>query len=97
MQTGKASPMAKVEIYTKDYCPFCHRAKALLERYGVRFTEYDLIAQPERTAEMRARSDGARTVPQVFINDRLVGGSDDLAALDRTGALADLLAVEAVR
>lgn len=86
--------MSKVEIYTKDYCPFCHRAKALLDEYGVDYIEYDLLERPELRDEMIRRSNGGRTVPQVIIDDQPYGGSDDLAALDRAGALAPLLKLE---
>lgn len=78
---------AHVEIYVSDFCPYCIRAKALLRRKGVAFTEYNVQADPERRAEMLRRSHGARTVPQIFINDRHVGGCDELHALERRGEL----------
>ena len=82
---------AKVEIYTKMYCGYCHRAKRLLESKGVEFEEYDItLGGPKRT-EMLARKPDARTVPQIFIDDRAVGGSDDLARLEREGKLDSLL------
>ena len=81
----------KVEIYTKLYCGYCYRAKRLLESKGVEFEEYDItLGGPKRT-EMLARKPDARTVPQIFIDDRAVGGSDDLARLDREGKLDGLL------
>ncbi|MEM6421800.1 MAG: glutaredoxin 3 [Pseudomonadota bacterium] len=83
--------MAKVEIYTKDYCPFCHRAKALLAGKGVTFTDYDVTHDRAGFAEMVERSGGV-TVPQVFVDGRLIGGSDDLAALEARGGLDPLLA-----
>ena len=83
--------MARIEIYTKDYCPYCKSAKALLERYGVAFTEYDVTHDPDKADEMIRRSGGALTVPQIFIDGRLVGGSDDLHALHGAGDLARLL------
>lgn len=83
--------MGKIEIYTKNYCPYCHRAKELLKIKGVNFTEYDISHDPEKEAEMRQRS-GRSTVPEIFINDQLVGGCDDLFSLDESGALDPLLA-----
>ena len=84
--------MAKVEIYTKFLCPYCTRAKALLKARGAEFEEYDITMGGPRRAEMIARANGRTTVPQVFIDDRHIGGSDDLAALDRAGGLEPLLA-----
>jgi glutaredoxin 3 len=84
--------MAKVEIYTKFLCPYCTRAKSLLAARGAQFTEYDITLGGPRRAEMIARAGGRTTVPQVFIDDRHIGGSDDLAALDAAGGLAPLLA-----
>lgn len=81
----------KVEIYTKWGCPFCVRAKALLDGKGVAYTEYDLTLGGPKKAEMLARAPGARTVPQIFINDSAMGGSDDVHALDRAGKLDPLL------
>ena len=84
--------MADIVLYTKGYCPYCHRAKALLKAKGVKsFTEYDLEVSPHKFDEMRRRSHGARTVPQIFINGDHIGGSDDLAALNRAGHLDALL------
>ena len=81
----------KVEIYTKLYCGYCYRAKRLLESKGVEFEEYDItLGGPKRT-EMLARKPDARTVPQIFIDGRSVGGSDDLARLYREGKLDALL------
>ena len=87
--------MSKIEIYTKSYCPFCHRAKALLDDYGVAYVEYDLVDHPELRDEMVRRSGGGQTVPQILIDDQPYGGSDDLAALDRSGNLKSLLNLEA--
>ncbi|WP_267900640.1 glutaredoxin 3 [Aurantiacibacter spongiae] len=81
----------KVEIYTKMYCGFCHRAKALLDSKGVDYTEYDITMGGEKREEMMQRKPGARTVPQIFIDDKAIGGSDDLAALERAGKLDALL------
>ena len=83
--------MATVELYTTPICGFCHRAKALLSSKGVSFTEVDVMADPSRREEMMQRANGGRTVPQIFINGEHIGGSDDLAALDRAGKLDALL------
>jgi len=84
--------MKDVEIYTSPLCGFCHAAKRLLTEKGVEFSEVDVLAQPERKAEMIARANGGRTVPQIFIGDVHVGGCDDLYALERAGKLDPLLA-----
>jgi glutaredoxin 3 len=81
----------KVEIYTKVYCGYCYRAKRLLDAKGVDYTEYDITLGGPKRAEMLARKPGALTVPQVFIDGVGVGGSDDLARLDREGKLDALL------
>lgn len=83
--------MPKVEIYTKLYCGYCYRAKALLQAKGVAFEEYDITLGGPRRDEMIERNPAARTVPQIFIAGRAIGGSDDLAALDETGGLDALL------
>lgn len=83
--------MANVTIYTKDYCPYCVRAKSLLSSKGVQFEEIQIDRQPERRPEMIERANGRTTVPQIFIGDRHVGGCDDLVALDATGGLDALL------
>jgi len=83
--------MAKVEIYTSPLCPYCHRAKRLLREKGVAFDEIDLWAEPARRPEMVARAGGRTTVPQIFIDGRAIGGSDDLYDLDRQGELDRLL------
>jgi glutaredoxin 3 len=84
--------MAKIEIYTKAFCPYCHRAKALLDSKQVEYEEIDISMGGPRRAEMIQRAGGGTTVPQIFIDDKHVGGSDDLAALDRRGGLDPLLA-----
>ena len=84
--------MAKVEIYTKFLCPYCTRAKALLRSKGVEVTEYDITMGGPKREEMLSRAPGRSTVPQVFIDGKHIGGSDDLAALDRAGGLDPLLA-----
>lgn len=83
--------MPTIEIYTSPFCPYCHRAKALLTKKGVAFTEIDVLAEPERRREMVARAEGRRTVPQIFIGGAGIGGSDELAALERSGGLDRLL------
>lgn len=83
--------MAKVEIYTTQTCPYCHRAKALLNQKGVAFHEVDVSYDPDTRRQLVDRT-GRRTVPQIFINDQSVGGYDDIAALDRAGKLNALLA-----
>jgi len=80
-----------VEIYTSPFCPYCHRAKDLLARKGVRFTEFDVMSEIGKRAEMETRTNGAKTVPQIFIDGRRIGGFDDLSALDRAGELDPLL------
>ncbi len=83
--------MAKIEVFTKFFCPYCSRAKALLERKGVEYQEIDLTMDRAGFDAMVARAGGARTVPQIFIDGKHVGGSDDLAALDARGGLDPLL------
>jgi glutaredoxin 3 len=82
--------MKKIEIYTKSYCPYCHRAKDLLQSKKARFIEYDVTSDPAGEQEMRRRS-GRMTVPEIFIDGRLIGGCDDLMALEERGALDPLL------
>lgn len=84
--------MAKVEIYTKFLCPYCTRAKKLLTDKGADFEEHDITMGGPKRAEMLQRANGGSTVPQIFINDQHVGGSDELAALERAGKLDALLA-----
>ncbi|WP_166422337.1 glutaredoxin 3 [Paraglaciecola sp. 20A4] len=83
--------MSKVEIYTKGHCPYCHRAKALLEQKGVQYTEFKVDVQPELRAEMIKRANGGSTVPQIFIADQHVGGCDDMFALESQNKLDTLL------
>jgi glutaredoxin 3 len=82
----------QIDIYTKFACPFCVSAKRLLTEKGATFTEYDISLGGPKRDEMRARAPGAMTVPQIFIGDVHVGGSDDLHALERAGKLDSLLA-----
>ncbi len=83
---------ANVEIYTWSMCPFCVRAKALLTKKGVEFTEYCIDGDEAARAKMAQRSHGRRSLPQIFIDDQHVGGCDDLHALDAQGRLDPLLA-----
>lgn len=82
----------KIDIYSKFACPFCVRAKRLLKSKGVAFNEYDITLGGPKREEMLQRAPNAMTVPQIFIGDDHVGGSDELAALDRDGKLDALLA-----
>ncbi|HLP68859.1 MAG TPA: glutaredoxin 3 [Rhizobium sp.] len=84
--------MTSVTIYTRQFCGYCARAKALLEAKGVAYVEHDATGRPEVREEMIARSNGGMTFPQIFIGDRHVGGCDDLHALDRAGRLDEMLA-----
>jgi glutaredoxin 3 len=83
--------MAKVEIYTTTVCPYCVRAKDLLTRKGASYVEHNLTGRDAEREALVARTN-MRTVPQIFINDRLIGGCDDLYALDKKGELDGLLA-----
>ena len=82
--------MRRIKIYTTPICPYCVRAKALLKRKGANFDEIDVLMDRRAREEMETKS-GRRSVPQIFIGERHVGGSDDLHALDRAGALDPLL------
>ena len=82
--------MANVIIYSADYCPFCTRAKQLLDRKGVKYSEIRVDDDVEKRDEMIAKSN-RRTVPQIFINDQSIGGYDDLYALEQSGTLDELL------
>jgi glutaredoxin 3 len=82
--------MAKVVIYTTNYCPYCFRAKALLRSKEVEFEEVDVTDDPDRRTEMEQRS-GGRTVPQIFIGGQPIGGYDDARRLDAIGELDRLL------
>ena len=79
--------MAEVELYTTMFCPYCARARVLLERKRVAFTEIDIIEQPGRRDEMIQRAGGRTSVPQIFINGEHIGGSDELVALELAGEL----------
>lgn len=84
--------MSKIELYSKGWCTYCLRAKSLLKRKGLTFREIEVSNDPLRFREMLERSGGCRTVPQIFIGDTHVGGSDDLEAAEKSGRLDELLA-----
>ena len=84
--------MSDVTIYTKMFCGYCARAKKLLKKKGVAFTEHDVTFAPSLRSEMVQRAGGRKTVPQIFIGETHVGGSDDLRALEANGGLDALLA-----
>lgn len=81
----------EVVIYTTLWCPYCHRAKRLLERKGIKFHEIDVTFNPGKRHEMSMRAQGRVTVPQIFIKGKPIGGSDELAALEAAGRLDQLL------
>ena len=81
-----------IDIYTKFACPYCSRAKRLLSEKGADFNEYDITMGGPKREEMMERAPNARTVPQIFIGDTHVGGSDELAELERSGKLDGMLA-----
>lgn len=83
--------MPKVEIYSKKTCPYCVRAKQLLDHKSIPYMEIKVDENPKDLEMMLLRADGRRTVPQIFINDRGIGGCDDLYALDQAGKLDSLL------
>ena len=85
--------MANVEIYVSAYCPYCHRAKALLDSKGIQYKEYLVDDDDDLRNKMVERAGGRYTVPQVFIDNVGVGGSDDIHDLDRRGKLNPLLGI----
>jgi len=86
--------MARVEIYTKAFCGYCARAKHLLDVKGIAYEEYDITFGGDKRDEMLERAPGRTTVPQIFIDGRHIGGSDDLHELERSGRLDALLTGE---
>lgn len=84
--------MTDVTIYTTMMCPYCYRAKQLLQKKGVDYTEIDVSMDAAKRAEMTQKASGRRTVPQIFVGATHVGGCDDLYALDQAGKLDTLLA-----
>tara|TARA_Y100001936_G_C15891259_1_gene568124 strand:+ start:182 stop:433 length:252 start_codon:yes stop_codon:yes gene_type:complete len=83
--------VSDIEIYSSDFCPFCARAKSLLKKKCVTYTEYNVDTDPSLRLEMIERTEGRTSVPQIFINKKLIGGSDELFALDVSGKLEPLL------
>ena len=83
--------MPHIEIYTQPWCPYCSRAKALLDKKGVAYTEIDAPGGSAARVESQRRAGGRTSVPQIFIDGRHIGGSDELAALDRAGKLDPIL------
>ena len=83
--------MQKIDIYTKGYCPYCSRARSLLDAKGVQYNNIEIDKQPELRSSMIERANGGSTVPQIFIGDSHVGGCDDLFALESQGKLDALL------
>ena len=79
--------MINIEMYSGDFCPYCVQAKSLLKKKGLAFTEYNVKNDAKRHAEMLERTAGARSIPQIFINNRHVGGCDDLYALEKKDEL----------
>jgi glutaredoxin 3 len=87
------SSITPVEIYTWKFCPFCIRAKGLLNEKGVKFTEYSIDGDNDAREKMSERAGGLRTVPQIFINGKSIGGCDELYELERNNALNKLLGI----
>jgi len=83
--------MSKVEIYTWQYCPFCIRAKSLLKKKNINFTEHKIDGDDDARAIMTERANGGRTLPQIFIDNESIGGCDDLYALENANKLDALL------
>lgn len=85
--------MKKVTIYTTPYCPFCMRAKQLLKGKNIDFKEIDLSEEPEKFDEMSKKSNGAKTVPQIFVDDAHIGDCDYIHELDNKGKLNKILGI----
>ena len=83
--------MSKIEIYTWQYCPFCIKAKTLLNKKNIQFTEYKIDGDEAAREEMSLRANGRRSLPQIFINDEGIGGCDDLYELEKENKLDNLL------
>ena len=83
-------PENKIEIYTSPLCGYCHAAKRLLKKHKLNFIEYDVLMQPAMRKEMRARSNGKNSIPQIFINSKNIGGYTELNELDRSNELESL-------
>lgn len=82
--------MPKIEVYTKNYCPYCVKAKTLLNSLNVEFEEIDITDTPEKIEELKAKS-GAMTVPQIFVDGKFIGGATDIEALNEEGKLMGIL------
>lgn len=87
--------MAKVEVYSADYCPYCTKAKMLLTNKGVEFTEHDITNDDEARVALVEKSGGLRTIPQIFIDGQHYGGFTDIEALNKSGELDKILAGDA--
>ena len=87
------SGINKVEIYTWKFCPFCIRAKALLNKKGIKFIEYAIDGDNNARTKMSERSGGLSSVPQIFINEKSIGGCDDLYELERNDKLNELIGI----
>ena len=83
--------MKKITMYSGDPCPFCGAAKALLKSKNIEIEEFDIWKDAAKAKEMLQRTNGKRTIPQMFIGDHYIGGNDDLQALNRSGELDKLL------
>lgn len=83
--------MPKIEIYTTDYCPYCRKAKTIFDQMGLAYTEIDITQNEDEAMEKLIAKTGRSTVPQIFINDKFIGGCDDLVALKSSGKLEALL------
>jgi glutaredoxin 3 len=88
---SREETVPNIEMYSSDFCPFCSRAKNLLRKKGVEFTEIDVDGDPAMRQQMTERSGGGRTVPQILFDGKPIGGSDELAALEQSGELDRLL------
>lgn len=84
--------MAEVVVYSSPFCPYCARAKKLLDQKGIAYEEIDVFSNPSRRREMTEKAEGRTSVPQIFIDGKGIGGSDELHALDRAGKLDPMLA-----
>ena len=87
----RESLVPKITVYTTPICPYCYRAKQLLKQKGAAYEEIDVFMDGKARKEMEEKSHGGRTVPQIFIGDKHVGGCDDLMALDQSGELDRLI------
>ena len=93
IKSAKTAMQPNIEIYTWQSCPFCIRAKALLKKKGVEFTEYSIDGDEQARSEMSQRANGKRSLPQIFIDDAHIGGCDDIHDLDDRGKLNALLGI----